>query len=115
MIVKTFQKFQCMALGDVSWEALKGIDDNEGVLLSMCKKDSTESTPQSTHRVATSNSGVYSIMMEKLAQAGEGGGGARPPHLTISTITYKVVVDAPAERADTLPLFLLYPYMYSVV
>jgi hypothetical protein len=34
---------------------------------------------------------------------------------TISTITYKVVVYDPAERADTLPLFLLYPYMYSVV
>jgi hypothetical protein len=31
------------------------------------------------------------------------------------TIMYKVVVYAPAERADTLPLFLLYPYMYSVV
>ncbi len=26
-----------------------------------------------------------------------------------------VVVYAPAERALTLPLFLLYPYMYSVV
>jgi hypothetical protein len=24
-------------------------------------------------------------------------------------------MDAPDERADTLPLFLLYPYMYSVV
>jgi hypothetical protein len=42
-------------------------------------------------------------------------GGARPPPFTISTITYKVVMYAPAERADTLPLFLLYPYMYSVV
>jgi hypothetical protein len=51
--------------------------------------------------------------MEKLAQAGEGGG--RPPPFAISTITYKVVVYAPAKRADTLPLFLLYTYMYSVV
>jgi hypothetical protein len=34
--------------------------------------------------------GLHSIMMEKLAQA-----------FTISTITYKVVVYAPAERADT--------------
>jgi hypothetical protein len=33
---------------------------------------------------------------------------------TITTITYKVVVYAPVKRADTLPLFLLYPYMYSV-
>ncbi len=41
-------------------------------------------------------------------------GGARPPPFTISTITYKVVVYAPDEMADTLPLFLLYPYMYSV-
>jgi hypothetical protein len=36
-------------------------------------------------------SGVHSIMMEKLAQAGEDGG-ARPPPFTLSTITYKVVV-----------------------
>jgi hypothetical protein len=28
---------------------------------------------------------------------------------------YKVVVYAPAEMADPLPLFLLYPYMYSVI
>ncbi len=33
---------------------------------------------------------------------------------TLSTITYKVVVYAPAERADTHPLFLLYPCMCSV-
>ena len=37
------------------------------------------------------------------------GGGAHPPPFTTSTITYKVVVYAPAEWADTLPLFLLYP------
>ncbi len=52
-------------------------------------------------------------MMEKLAQPGEGGG-ARPPHFTTSTITDKVVVYAPAERAVALPIFLLYPYMHSV-
>jgi hypothetical protein len=57
-------------------------------------------------------SSVHSIMMEKLAQLGEGEG-ARPPPFTISTITVKVVVYVPAERADTLPLFLPYPYMYS--
>ncbi|MFN9907325.1 MAG: hypothetical protein ACK56F_14595, partial [bacterium] len=34
---------------------------------------------------------------------------------TISTITYKVVVYALAERAGTLPLFILYPYKYSVL
>jgi hypothetical protein len=56
-------------------------------------------------------------MMEKLAQPGKVGGegcGARPPLFTINTIMYKVVVYAPAERADTLPLFLLYPYISSV-
>jgi hypothetical protein len=36
-------------------------------------------------------------------------GGARSTPFTISTIIYKVVVYAPAEKADTLPLFLLYP------
>jgi hypothetical protein len=58
-------------------------------------------------------SSVHSIMMEKLSQPGEDEG-ARPPPFTLSTITDKVVVYVPAERADTLPLFLLYPYMYSV-
>ncbi len=33
---------------------------------------------------------------------------------TVSTITYNVVVYAPADRVDTLPLFLIYPYRYSV-
>jgi hypothetical protein len=32
-----------------------------------------------------------------------------------STITSKVVVYALAERVDVLSLFLLYPYMYSVL
>jgi hypothetical protein len=41
-------------------------------------------------------------------------GGETPPHFTLSTITSKVEVYAPAEGADTLPLFLLYPLMYSV-
>ncbi len=33
----------------------------------------------------------------------------------IYTIMYKVVLYALAERADTLPLFLLYPYMYYLL
>jgi hypothetical protein len=66
------------------------------------------SQKQSAHRVA------MAIFWLKLAQSGKGGG-ARPPPFPISTITYKVVLYAPAARADTLPLFLLYPYMYSVV
>jgi hypothetical protein len=37
-------------------------------------------------------------------------GDTRPPAFTIFTITYKVAVYAPAERADKNPLFHLYPY-----
>jgi hypothetical protein len=49
-------------------------------------------------------------MRVKSAQAGEGGG-CTPSHSNyISTITYKVVF-APAERANTLPIFLFYPYI----
>jgi hypothetical protein len=51
-------------------------------------------------------------MMERTSKPGERGGVARPPPFGISTITYKVVVYAPA---DTLPLFLLSLYMYSVI
>ncbi len=54
--------------------------------------------------------GVHSTMIEKSAQPGKGGG-ARPSHFTTSSITYKVVACASAERADTLPLLLLYPYV----
>jgi hypothetical protein len=59
-------------------------------------------------------SGLHSIVMVKSAQLGAGGG-ARTPPFTLTTITSTIVVYAPAERADTIPLFLLYPYMYSVV
>ncbi len=48
--------------------------------------------------------------MEKLAQPVRVGG-ARPPSFTIVTVTYKVAVYALPERAETLPLFLLYPYI----
>jgi hypothetical protein len=55
-------------------------------------------------------SGVHSIMMEKSAQPDKRGvGGAHPPPFTLVTITYKVVLYAPAEWADTLPLFHFYP------
>jgi hypothetical protein len=41
-------------------------------------------------------------------------GGARPPPLITFTLTSKVAVYAPAEWEDTLTLFHLYQYMYSV-
>ncbi len=54
-------------------------------------------------------------MMVKSAQPGVGGGyTASTSPFIISTVTYKVVVYIPAERADRLPLYLLYPYMLSV-
>jgi hypothetical protein len=40
---------------------------------------------------------------------------ARPPHFTLSTITIKVVVYTPAERADTLTPFLLYPFFFRLL
>ncbi len=53
-------------------------------------------------------------MLVKSAQPGEGGGlNALPLSLYLPSRA-KVAVYAPAERAVTLPLFLLYPYMYSV-
>ncbi len=71
-------------------------------------------TGVSDHRAHTewqlTLSGVHSIMMEKLAQAGKGGG-SRPHPFTIVTITYKVAVYAPAEWADALTLFHLYQYI----
>ncbi len=60
---------------------------------------------------------LYSITMENppsLVRVGGGGARLPPPPITISTIMYKVVVYAPSQRADTFPLFLLYPYMYSL-
>jgi hypothetical protein len=64
--------------------------------------------------VAIAVSGVHPIMMEKSALAGEDGGCTANPLQPI-TITYEVAVCAPAEGADTLTLFHLYQYMYSVV
>ncbi len=57
--------------------------------------------------MAIADSGVHPIMMEKSALAGEGGVCTPTPFQPI-TITYKNAVYAPAERADTLPLFRLY-------
>ncbi len=41
-------------------------------------------------------------------------GGARPPPLITFTLTSKVAVYAPPDWEDTLTLFHLYQYMYSV-
>jgi len=44
-------------------------------------------------------------MMEKSALAGESGGAHTPPFI-LFTITYKVEVYAPADKADTLPIYI---------
>ncbi len=54
---------------------------------------------------------VHSITMEKFAHEARCGGGGCPTPFTISTITRKAAVYAPDKRADTLPLFHLYPYV----
>jgi hypothetical protein len=63
--------------------------------------------PRSTHRVAWPHSGVHSIMMLKSAHPGKGGWVYPLP----PTITSKVVVYAPAERADILPISPLPLYL----
>ncbi len=62
-------------------------------------------------------SDVRSTTMEKAVLAGETGIAHHcPSPFTLFTITYKVAVYAPAERADTLSVFYLYSIgMYSVV
>jgi hypothetical protein len=55
-------------------------------------------------------SGVHSIMMEKSAQPGEGGGAHPPPFHPIYHHEQSCSVYAPSERADSLLTFLLYPY-----
>ncbi len=69
------------------------------------------------HRVATAAFWRTFSDEGKSVLAGKGGGctGARPPPLITLTLTSKVAVYAPAEWADTLTLFHLYQYMYSVV
>jgi hypothetical protein len=69
---------------------------------------------QNSANLLTAVSGVHSIMMETSALACEDGGCTPTPFQPI-TIMYKGAVYAPGERADTLLLFHLYPYMYSVV
>ncbi len=63
-----------------------------------------------TEYTQSGNGHLHSIMMEKLAQPGEVRGPSLPP-FTIFTITDKAAVYPPAERADKLPLFHLYPYV----
>jgi hypothetical protein len=57
--------------------------------------------------------GVHSVMRVKSAWLVRVGGARQPPLITF-TLTSKVAVYAPAEWADTLTLFHLYQYMYSV-
>jgi hypothetical protein len=57
---------------------------------------------ESTDRMAMANDGNFSPAWW--------GWGAHPPSFTLFTIMSKVVVSAPAERADTLLQFLLLPF-----
>ncbi len=70
--------------------------------------------PQSTQRVAMAIFLRPFHHVGKIMKVKVGGGHTLPPS-TLSNITSKAVVYAPTERADTLPLFLLYHYIYSVV
>ncbi len=58
-------------------------------------------------------SDVNSIIMEKLALAGESGG-ARPPPFTLFTITYKVALYALPERADSSLPYILYTLLKTL-
>jgi hypothetical protein len=82
------------------------------MIILLCPVHFTPPPFPSTHRVHTEwqwpISGVHSIMMEKSALTGEGGG-CRPIPFHSITIMNKVAVYAPAERVDILHLFHLYP------
>jgi hypothetical protein len=80
----------------------------------MCVGENITRLETTEYTVVTAASGVHSIMRVKLAWLLRVGG-ARPPPFTTFTITSKVAVYAPAEWADTLTLFHLYQYMYSVL
>ncbi len=71
------------------------------------------------HRVHTKGqlqlSGVHSIMMEKLAQPGEGWGCTPTPFHHIYHHVQSCCVYAPAERAGIIPLISTLPHMYSVL
>jgi hypothetical protein len=58
--------------------------------------------------------GVHSIMMEKLDLAGEGGVVHAHPHHHIYHHVQDCCVRSSWEDRYTVPLFLLYPFMYSV-
>ncbi len=66
------------------------------------------------HRVAMTTFWRTFHHIGKISPGWWGWGGSRPPPFTLSTITYKVVVYALVERADTPPLFLLDPCVYSM-
>ena len=55
-------------------------------------------------------SSLHSIMMVNSAQP-SAGRGCTPSPFTQTTITSKIVEYAPAEKAGTLLLFLLYPFL----
>ncbi len=69
---------------------------------------------QSTYRVATAAFWRTFHHDGKISPGWWGCGGARPPPFILFTISYKVAVYAPAERADTPALFHLYPCILCI-
>jgi len=86
-----------------------------GVYREPCTPSTHQQFRRHPHRVNTEwqcpFSAVHYIMMEKNSPSLVWVGGDTLPYFTLSTSTSKVVVHAPAERADALPLFLLYLYV----
>ena len=75
---------------------------------------SRKAKPQSTHKWKWPISGVHSIMMGKSALAGEGGG-PRPSTFNLFTITYKITMYAPVEKADRYTPSLSFPQKWPLV
>jgi hypothetical protein len=83
------------------------------LLMSNVQAESPMSAPQSIHRVAAAAFWRTFHHDGKICPGWSGWGCTATPFsiYLLFTITYKVAVYALAERADTFPLFHLYPYV----
>ncbi len=104
-----------------TWAKMKAsvvIKNKENVIMENILTLSTRrSSPYSTveYRVATTDFWCTFHHDEKISSGWKGWGCTPTSFFHSITIAYKVSVYAPAERADTLPVFHFYPYMYYVV